>query len=349
MSSRLLVICQKVDENDDLLGFFVSWIREFASHYDRVTVITMAKGEYTLPVNVRVVSLGKEEHLPKWRQAFRFIHVLWREVRAHDAVFTHMSPIFAIAAWPYTFIWHKKLVLWYLHRSRTLKLRFALALVDTLVTADSESLTIRSPKIVAVGHGIDIARFAVPDRMPPAERPSHILSVGRLSPIKGFETLIHAVERLRKNGVICEVRIVGKAVMPNDQKYEEQLRALVARLGVGDVMHFFGFVPYRDVPSHYRWADVVVGCTPPGGIDKAILEGMAAACAVVTSNAVMRKYFVPAYADEYIFRYGDPMELADKLERIFAADLRSIGTDMQRVVARDHNLPITIRKIISLL
>ena len=107
MAKRLLIITQRVDENDDLLGFFASWIREFASHYHRVTVITLAKGEYSLPGNVRILSLGKEAHASKSTQALRFIRMLWNEVRAHDAVFAHMSPIFAIAAWPFTKIWRK--------------------------------------------------------------------------------------------------------------------------------------------------------------------------------------------------------------------------------------------------
>ena len=313
MSDRLLIITQKVDENDDLLGFFISWIREFAKHYQHVTVIALGVGNALLPDNVIVYSLGKERGTPRWQRWLGLMDLLRKEVKNHDAVFAHMSPIFAIAAWPFTRVWHKKLVLWYLHRSSTLRLRLALRLVDTLVTADANSLTIRSPKIVAVGHGIDVARFAVPDRTPPDGRPLHILSVGRISRIKGFETLIRAAALLRDRDVDCEVRIIGRTIMPKDRRYGRELHALVTRLGVGDIVHFYGFVPYRDTPAHYRWADVVVGCTPPGGIDKTLLEAMAAGCIPLTSNTVMRGLF-GADADRLLFRHNDAEALAGIIE-----------------------------------
>ncbi|MEK7538915.1 MAG: hypothetical protein AAB552_03680 [Patescibacteria group bacterium] len=57
---KLLILTQKVDQNDDILGFFHGWIREFAKHAEQVTVIALGVGEYDLPKNVRVFSLGKE-------------------------------------------------------------------------------------------------------------------------------------------------------------------------------------------------------------------------------------------------------------------------------------------------
>ena len=150
MAKSLLIITQKVDENDDLLGFFVSWIREFSGHFSRVDVITLGSGAYELPANVHVYSLGKESGTSKPLQAFRLVKLLLKYTRECDAVFAHMSPVFAILAWPFTALRRTKLALWYLHRSLTLKLRIAMAMVDTLVTADADSLTVKSPKIIAV-------------------------------------------------------------------------------------------------------------------------------------------------------------------------------------------------------
>lgn len=342
---RLLIITQNVDEYDDLLGFFVAWIREFAKHYERVTVITLAKGRYTLPENVRVLSLGKERGTLKWKRALLFMQYLWQEVRVHDAVFAHMSPIFAIVAWPFSFAWHKKLTLWYLHRSRTLKLRLALLLCDHVVTADIASLTIHSRKIIPVGHGIDVERFAVPNRTAPEGRPLHIISVGRLSPIKGFETLIRAASILRDRKVAAEIRIVGRAVMPGDDAYVGQLRESVSRLGLDGTVRFAGFVPYHDMPSQYAWADVAVGCTPRGGIDKTLLEAMAAGCIVCTSNDAMRS-LLGSMAGTALFEHGNAPALADCVLALRAVPGAS---SLMRASVASQTTTSVIRAIVDIL
>lgn len=344
---RLLIITQKVDETDDLLGFFVAWIGEFARSFEQVDVIALGVGAYTLPANVRVHSLGKERGVPKIRQWARFIRLLWRYTPSHGSVFAHMSPIFAIWAWPLARLRGCKLLLWYLHRADTFRLRLALLLSRSLVTADAASLTIKSQKIVSVGHGIDLARFAVSRQWPVTGRPVRIISVGRLSPIKDFATLIRAAAVLRERGVPVNVRIVGKAVMRGDVAYERSLEALVDDLGVRDIVSFAGFVPYRDIAAQYAWADVAVGCTPAGGIDKVLLEAMAAGCVVLTSNTVMRTYLEP-YADRLVFRHGEPGELADKLQAL-VGDWADISARMVATVREHHDLTATIAKISALL
>ena len=62
---KLLICTQAVDREDSVLGFFHSWIREFAKHYESVTVICLYKGEYDLPENVKILSLGKEDNIAR--------------------------------------------------------------------------------------------------------------------------------------------------------------------------------------------------------------------------------------------------------------------------------------------
>ncbi len=58
---KLLILTQKVDKNDDILGFFHGWIAEFARYCEKVTVVALEVHEYDLPRNVKVLSLGKEK------------------------------------------------------------------------------------------------------------------------------------------------------------------------------------------------------------------------------------------------------------------------------------------------
>ena len=57
---KLLILTQKIDINDPILGFFHRWVEEFSKHCEKITVICLEKGEHHLPENVKVLSLGKE-------------------------------------------------------------------------------------------------------------------------------------------------------------------------------------------------------------------------------------------------------------------------------------------------
>ncbi len=88
---KLLILTQKVDKNDPILGFFHRWIEEFANHCEQVTVICLAKGKSTLPPTVSVLSLGKEAGQSRLKYLWRFYRYLWRERQNYDTVFVHMN------------------------------------------------------------------------------------------------------------------------------------------------------------------------------------------------------------------------------------------------------------------
>ena len=67
---KLLIITQKVDKNDQLLGFFIEWLRRFSGKFEKITVLCLEKGEFELPENVKVISLGKDEGASKLKQLF---------------------------------------------------------------------------------------------------------------------------------------------------------------------------------------------------------------------------------------------------------------------------------------
>ncbi|MCH8889170.1 hypothetical protein IID26_01965, partial [Patescibacteria group bacterium] len=76
---KLLLVTQKVDIDDPILGFFHRWIEEFAKQCEKVTVITLFEGKHNLPENVKVLSLGKESGAPRLKYVSRFFTYTWRE------------------------------------------------------------------------------------------------------------------------------------------------------------------------------------------------------------------------------------------------------------------------------
>lgn len=346
--AKLLIITQKVDEDDDLLGFFVDWIREFSKHFDKIFVLALAKGKYSLPENVFIYSLGKEIGRSKLFQLAKFYKLLLELVPQSDGIFAHMSPVFAVAGWPIAFIKKKKIILWYLHRSLTLKLKIANLLSYKVVTAAKESLTLKSNKIIEVGHGINIDKFKTEREWSGSK--FRILSVGRISRIKDYETLLRAAKKLKDHGADFTVKIVGQPIMNPDFSYLESLKILKNNLNLGNSVEFIGFIPHSEIVRYYKETDFVVGLTPQGGIDKTILEGMASGALVLTSNRACEKYF-GHYANKLIFKHSDPASLAEKiisLYRLAKYDKKNISEFVVKSVSEHHDLKNLITKISTL-
>jgi len=347
---NILIITQKVDEQDDLLGFFVDWIREFSKYFDHIYVIALGKGTFDLPKNVHVYSLGKERSTSKFSKLINFYYLLFMLVPKSSGIFAHMSPVFVIASWPVAFLFRKKIIFWYLHRSVTSRLKVAEVLCYKIVTAAKESLKFNSKKIVETGHGISLDKFRT-ERDWSSDKKLRILSVGRISKIKNYETLIKAAKIMKEQGVDFEIRIIGKPVMQKDGEYLKSLQALINDYQLQSFVNLLGFVPYSQIAAHYKEANVVVGLTPQGGIDKTILEGMASGCIVFTSNNAFNKY-LNHYAGKLIFRFEDSAELAEKitsLNQAFSEYKKSISDFMVSSVFEHHRLGNVVKSISSLL
>jgi glycosyltransferase involved in cell wall biosynthesis len=117
-------------------------------------------------------------------------------------------------------------------------------------------------------------------------RRHRILSVGRLVPRKGVDTVIEALALLRDRGFAdTELLIVGGGGNTGSDTDPESTRLalLAADLGLRGHVKFLGQVPREDMPAIFRSADAVV-CTPwyePFGIVP--LEAMACGIPVVAA------------------------------------------------------------------
>ncbi|MCR4280769.1 MAG: hypothetical protein NUV88_00330, partial [Candidatus Kaiserbacteria bacterium] len=60
---KLLITTQAIDLDDPIMGFFCRWVEEFSKHCASVHVICLKEGRRSLPANVQVHSLGKEQKL----------------------------------------------------------------------------------------------------------------------------------------------------------------------------------------------------------------------------------------------------------------------------------------------
>lgn len=269
---KLLICTQIVDQSDSDLGFFHRWIEEFAKHAEQITVVCLKKGVYALPPNVRVLSLGKEEGTSKLTRIVRFYKYMCGYRKDYDAVFVHMNPEYVVLGGLLWRLWHKKVVLWYTHKSVDLKLRVATLFANSAATASKESFRLASSKVRVMGHGID-TDFFTPDAT--VMRGDWWLSVGRLSKSKRHDVVIREALAAGK-----ELRIAGEG------SEREHLEELARKIGAS--VTFLGGLNQTQLRGEYRRAALLIHTSETGSLDKVVLEALACGLPVRTHNAALK-------------------------------------------------------------
>jgi glycosyltransferase involved in cell wall biosynthesis len=347
---RLLIVTQKVDQNDSYLGFFHDWLLEFARQCERLTVIALEARAHALPAHVRILSLGKEEGRNRLRRLARLLHLVHSERSRYDAVLCHMSPLYVVAGGPFWRLGGKKIGLWYVHRSVTPTLRVAERLADVVITASKESFGLPSRKTHHVGHAVNADAYRRPLPLQRVSRGRvHGVSVGRITPIKKLEVLVEAAALLAETTHPLTVDLIGAPVTEADADYEACLKRLVADRRLDNVVRFRGAVPHQDIAREYWKADFSINLCPRGLMDKVVLESLAAGTPAICSNEAFR----PVLGDQaasLMFREGDPADAARVLSRFLARpDRFALAAHLADRVAQDFALHALIRRIVALL
>ncbi len=342
---KLLIVTQTVDENDQLLGFFISWLRLFAEEFERVTVLCLNEGKHSLPENIRVICLGKNKGRSKLSQflAFKFYVLKFR--KEYDAVLVHMNPIWVVLGGPTWKLLRKKIYLWYTHKSVTSKLRLAEKFADEIFTASKESFRLHSSKVAITGHGIDTELFK-PIQNSKGNQPAggqkslQLLSVGRIAPVKNYETLIDAVKILKNKDYKVSVTMIGEAPLERDKEYEKSLKIKIRNLKLEECFNFVGKKSHGELPEYYRTNDVFIHLSKTGSLDKTVLEAMASGMRVLSSNDSSRA-FLPK---ELVFNEHDHIELSDK---IISAMKIPADPMLREYVVKNHDLKNLVHKLSS--
>ncbi len=308
---RLLYITYKVDPRDTLVGNVVGWINGLARQMESVDVICLSGGDAKLESTVRVHSLGKEHGASRLSRAMKFLSLAWSLTSQVDAVFCQFSPEYVIAIAPFAKFRRLPIMMWYTHRHVSWRLKLAAMLADRIVTASPESFQLKSSKVHVIGHGIDTNRFA-PTSNAQTSNSKTVLAVGRRAPIKNYELLITAAQFLSRD---VHVRIVGGDEGNAPHGYAQTLQGQINTLGLSDRITLVGAVGYDQIPVEYQNAAVHVNLCPTGGLDKAVLEGMACGVITLVRNETFRGV-LDDLADQVMVASDDPKVIAAWLESL---------------------------------
>jgi glycosyltransferase involved in cell wall biosynthesis len=336
---RLLILTQVVDPGHSNLGFFDAWIREFSKHCESVEVICLQEGAHNLPENVLVHSLGKEVRVSRIVYLIRFYRYIWTLRRGYDAVFVHMNPEYVVLGGLFWRAWGKKVGLWYVHKSVTLRLRLAVMIANTVFTVAPESFRLKTRKLAVVGHGIDTNLFRPQIRT--ASSVLRIVTVGRVSSSKGIDKMLEALDVLCARGIRLTFSIVGAPITAADQPYEAQLKQTIASKPYASSVAMRGALPNRELPEVLRESDVFVNISATGGYDKAVLEALACGVPAISSSDSFRPFLDP-YG--LFIRDTGPEMLARAIEAAARTDV----APLQREIEEHHSLSRLIPAILRI-
>lgn len=346
---RILVITQKVDSNDSVLGFFHRWMMEFAKKFEQVTVICLQKGAQHLPANVKVLSLGKEEQggsifTSRFLYLCRFYKYIWQEQKNYDVVFVHMNQEYVLLGWKIWKLLGKKIFLWRNHKKGNIFTDLAVFLSDVVFCTSKGSYTARfkKTKLMPVGVDSDFFKKSSESKNESDAKmvhiPRSILFLGRISPVKRVGVLVKALDILHKNGQEFVANFYGSPT-PVDHEYFEKIKVQAQELSTLGKIIFKPEVSNFQTPAIYNEHEIFINLTDSGSFDKTIIEAMLCETLVLISNESLNELFENE-TGRFIFKDGDAYDLANKLAVLLALseDEKDMLQKRMRQFAEKHSL-----------
>jgi len=304
-----------------VLGATLPMIRELAARVDELVVLAATVDPAALPANCRAHSFAAPTQALR---GARYLAALAPELaRRPVAVVAHMSPVFALLAAPLARPLRVPVALWFTQQRGGRLLDAAARVVDVLLTVDERSIPLRSPKVRAIGHGIDIdALPCVPARTPPLRR---LLGLGRYAPVKGWETVLRALPELPE----ATLALHGPMLTSADRAHRPELERLADELGVAERVAFGVERPYSELAELFENADALVNATLGNAADKVVYEAAAACLPVFAASPV----FDGLLPEALRFPAGDSAALACRIGRYTTG----AGPELRARVAETHS------------
>lgn len=232
------------------------------------------------------------------------------------------------------------IISWYSHFHIGWLARWSMRLSNRVVTAAPEVHEAFKNKCILAGHGIDLSLYTSNREVELAERDQkYIVTVGRVSPVKDYDTFVEALALLYQSGFIdFQAQIVGSAPAQHSS-YFSRIVAKTEKLGLGKRVHFLGWKPPAQIASFLRNADVFVNMQEKGGKGKSVLEAMASGVPTILCTPSFNEE-LGEWKEDLIFRANDSSDLSGKLRCVLelTQEKRSELSHLLRQIAQENDL-----------
>ncbi|MDD3804487.1 MAG: glycosyltransferase family 4 protein [bacterium] len=135
-----------------------------------------------------------------------------------------------------------------------------------------------------------------------------ILFLGRLDERKGIIVMIKAFKKLLTKKPDAKLVVAGKGPL------DSEARNLAKSLSIEESVEFKGFIPFGEIPSYYRSADIYVSPALGGeSFGIVLLEAMAVGAPVVASRIHGYSQVIKDNENGLLFETGDTDDLVSKI------------------------------------
>lgn len=282
---RVLIFTQKVDLNDPVLGFFHSWLEKFSYHFTSIEVICLEKGNFDLPSNVNVYSLGKESGVSKLGYLKNFWKLVFIVSGSYDKVFVHMNQEYAILGGLYWKLKKIPVYLWRNHPKGNLLTYLAVFFSTKVFCTSTESFTARFKKTVIMPVGNNTDLFKPVQGI--VRKKYSVCMLGRIAPVKNIMLGLEAVDILAKSGVQVSLDIIGSPI-ERDMKYYDSLVEYVNKNNLSTFVNFEEGAGFSKHPSIFSVYEITLNLTDSGSFDKSIVGATACGSIPVTTNKSLK-------------------------------------------------------------
>lgn len=338
---KLLILTQKMDRDDPILGFFHNWVLKLSERFESIIVICLQKGNFDLPDNVAVFSLGKENGGNRIKYVWNFYKDILKFRNQYDSVFVHMNQEYILLGGLFWKIFGRRVYLWRNHPKGSIFTKISVWLSDKVFCTSRFAFVAKYRKTSIMPAGIDIDQFR--NSNPEARNPKSILFLGRISPIKKPDLLIEALKVLHNKQINFTCDFYGDS-LPRDKAFYESLKNKVSGSGLGKIISFYKGVPNYKTPKIYNEHEIFINLTPTGSFDKTILEAAACGCLPIVAN----KSLSGEIDERLILKEETPEEIAKTINfwlNMDKGDKINVSRKLQKYVLEKHSLGVLVDKI----
>jgi glycosyltransferase involved in cell wall biosynthesis len=234
--------------------------------------------------------------------------------------------------------------------------RGSIVVANSRYTAEQLRRAAPGARVEVVHNPVDLARFdpARIDRAaaraalgPAGERALVLGVVAQLTPWKGQDTALRALEILRDEGVDAHLLLIGAAKFVaaatrfDNEAYVARLHAEVDRAGLGERVSWLG--QREDVPELMRALDVLLLPSTEEPFGRALIEAMALGVPVLATRVGGPPEIVTDGREGYLLEPGDAAAWAAAVRRIadspdHGAAMGAAGRERARVFASDRHV-----------